>query len=57
MSTNVVDRDASREGNTSLELLGFLVVEDLLEFLLNEVVALLADLVDICANGAKLDYL
>jgi hypothetical protein len=57
MSTNVVDRDTSREGNTSLELLGFLVVVDLLEFLLNEVVALLADLVDICANGAKLDYL
>ena len=49
MSANLVDRDASRECDSSLELLGFLVAENLEEFLINECIDSSTDSLDIGA--------
>jgi len=51
-----VDRDASGECNPALELLGFLVVEGLPEFFLNDGVSRLAYLVDVRTDDASMGH-
>ena len=54
---DVVDGDSARESNTSLHVLGLLVAEDLLDFLINQVVDLLGDLEHVSLRDAQLDGL
>lgn len=50
---NVVDRDAARERDTTVDLLGFLSVVDLLQFSLDVSIDLLAHLVDVSLGFAQ----
>ena len=50
---NVVDRDATGESDTAIDLLGFLTVVDLLQFSLDVSIDLLAHLVDVSLGLAQ----
>ena len=55
MTADFVHRNAAWERNTSLEFLRFLVTERFGEFLLNEVVDFLANIINICAFDTFFD--